>query len=362
MSVPELPRKEKLNIGVLGCGPIAQYTHFESCKKGRNVELYSICDRAEDLVQRMAAIWQPEKTFLDFSEMLNDPALDAVIIATADAFHVPLALMAVNAGKHVLVEKPLSHSISECHQLMEAAEKNKVVVQVGHMKRFDEGISYAKQFISDKLGTLIALKAWYGDNTQRYTFTDNLQPIVIKSERSLKPDFNEKEDLERYYMMAHGSHLLDTALYLGGNIGSLRARLRQVDNAWCWFVEIDFVNGALGHLDLTIKIRSDWHEGFQVYGTGGSVFTKTYNPWFYKSSEVECYLEDEQMFYRPLAADGFSYRLQLESFADSIINNQPISGTSLSEGLEITRSMLAIHQSIREKNTVYLDNLKYSSI
>lgn len=72
--------------------------------------------------------------------MLADPALEAVIIATADAFHVPLALQAVQAGKHVLIEKPLSHSVPECQTLLEAAVQRSVHVQIGHMKRFDPGI------------------------------------------------------------------------------------------------------------------------------------------------------------------------------------------------------------------------------
>lgn len=351
-----------LNIGILGCGPIAQYTHFECCQKGRNVQLYAICDRAKDLAQRMAQIWQPQKVYFDYERMLEDPRVDAIIIATADTFHVPLALKAVNAGKHVLIEKPLSHSIEECQQIIESAEKHQVTVQVGHMKRFDEGIRYAYDFICEKIGSIIALKAWYGDNTQRYTFTDNLQPIPVRSNQRLKPAYDQKQDLERYYMMAHGSHLLDNAIFLAGPIGSVHAHLRQIGQIWCWFVQTEFKNGTLGHLDLTIKIRGDWHEGFQVYGTAGSVFAKTFNPWFYKSSEVECYLEDQQMFYRPLAADGFSYRRQLESFADAILHQRPVSGTTLQEGLEITRAMLAIYQSIREKTTVHLDQLKYTSL
>lgn len=347
----------KLKVGVLGCGPIAQFTHFESCQKARNVELYAICDQAPDLLARMTAIWQPQKRFSDYQAMLADPEIEAIIVATSDAFHVPLSLQAIETGKHVLVEKPLSHSIAECLQLKEALEKNSVHFQVGHMKRFDQGIHYAKQFIADKMGEILALKAWYGDNTHRYTMTDNLQPLPIKSTRAIAPPIHPKADLERYYMMAHGSHLLDTARFLAGPIGSISAKLRQKFDAYCWFVDVEFENGALGHLDLTIKIRGDWHEGFQVYGENGSVFAKTPNPWFYKSSEVECYLESEQQYIRPLAADGFSYRLQLEHFADVILNKKKANGTGLTEGLEITKAMIAIKRSIAENRTVYLDQI-----
>ncbi|MBX2877578.1 MAG: Gfo/Idh/MocA family oxidoreductase [Saprospiraceae bacterium] len=350
-------RERKLKVGVLGCGPIAQFTHFESCQKARNIELYAICDRAPDLLERMNAIWQPVKVFSDYQKMLDDPEIEAIIVATADAFHVPLSLQAIEAGKHVLVEKPLSHAVSECIQLKEALERNPVHFQVGHMKRFDQGIQYAKEFISDKMGAILALKAWYGDNTHRYTMTDNLQPVPIKSAQALAPHIHPKADLERYYMMAHGSHLVDTARYLAGPIASVSAKLRQKFGAYCWFVDVEFENGTLGHLDLTIKIRGDWHEGFQVYGENGSVFAKTPNPWFYKSSEVECYWEPEQQYFRPLAADGFSYRLQLEHFAEVILKGVPPTGTNLAEGLEITKTMIAIKRSIREKRSIYLDQI-----
>ncbi|HPF52806.1 MAG TPA: Gfo/Idh/MocA family oxidoreductase, partial [Draconibacterium sp.] len=96
-----IKENRKLKVGVLGCGPIAQFAHFESCQKGRNTELYAICDLADDLRERMAAVWQPKVAYDDYNGMLNDPEVEAVIIATSDAFHVPMALKAVKAGKHV---------------------------------------------------------------------------------------------------------------------------------------------------------------------------------------------------------------------------------------------------------------------
>src|SRR5207302_7667366 len=94
-----------LRIGVLGCGPIAQFAHFDACRKARNAELYAICDVAPDLLARMAAIHEPRVTFSDFDQMLADPQVEAVILATADQYHVPLCHKAIAAGKHVLVEK-----------------------------------------------------------------------------------------------------------------------------------------------------------------------------------------------------------------------------------------------------------------
>src|SRR5262245_28173276 len=93
-----------LRIGVLGCGPISQIAHFDACRKARNVELYAICDLAEDLLQKMAAIHEPRVTYSKLEQMLADPQVEAVIIGTADQFHVPLCRQVIAAGKPVLVE------------------------------------------------------------------------------------------------------------------------------------------------------------------------------------------------------------------------------------------------------------------
>src|SRR2546426_5216743 len=96
-----------LRLGILGCGPISQIAHFDAAKKARNVELTAICDLADDLRERMAVLHQPRFVYRDFDEMLDNREIEAVLIGVADQFHVPLALKAINAGKHVLMEKPL---------------------------------------------------------------------------------------------------------------------------------------------------------------------------------------------------------------------------------------------------------------
>ena len=86
-----------LRIGVLGCGPIAQIAHFDACHKARNMELYAICDVADDLRSKMAALWEPEVAYNDFEQMLADDEVQAVIVGVADQYHVPLALKAIEA-------------------------------------------------------------------------------------------------------------------------------------------------------------------------------------------------------------------------------------------------------------------------
>ncbi len=344
----------RLKVGVLGCGPVAQAAHFDAAVKARNAELYAICDVATDLLQRMACIYQPAKTFDDYDRMLADPGVEAVIVATAHPFHVPASIAALRAGKHVLCEKPLGVSVEEVETLKEAVRSSGCVLQVGHMKRFDAGLQSAKQFIDGEMGAPLAYKFWYCDSTHRYELTAAVQPQIVTSAGARRPSGDPKADRAGYYMLTHGSHLLDTARFLGGEIVEVQARLLERFGAYCWFIDAQFASGALGHLDLTVAVRMDWHEGFHIYGQNGSVTGKTYNPWLYKTSDVDVFRESTGATTRVLGADGHFYRRQLESFASVILDGSPITGAGIDDGVASLRGMAAIMQSVRTGKPVRL--------
>jgi predicted dehydrogenase len=335
----------RLRVGVLGAGAIAQAAHFESCAKASNAELAAICDVADDLRERMVVTHGAEKSYDDYDRMLADPDIDAVIIATADAFHVPASIRALEAGKHVLCEKPVGVAVEEAETLRAAVLASGKVLQIGHMKRFDPGLQAARRFIAEEMGDLVALKAWYCDSTHRYAMTDAVQPLIVSSSKARKPGVNPKSDLRRYYMLAHGCHLIDTARYLAGDILAVTARLSERGGMFCWFVDVEFASGALGHLDLTVAVRMDWHEGFQIYGQNGSVIGKTYNPWYYRSSDVEIFREADGATHRVLGADGHFYRRQLEGFARTVLDGAPMEGADIDDGVASVRAMVAIARS-----------------
>ena len=347
----------RLRVGILGCGPIAQFAHFESAVKARNADLYAICDVAEDLVQRMGDTYQPHKRYTDYAAMLADPELEAVVIATSDGFHVEASLMALEAGKHVLCEKPVGTSIEEVESLATVVKATGLTFQIGHMKRFDPGLEAARDFVQGDMGAQLAFKAWYCDSTHRYTMTDAVQPLPVLSKNARKPGDNPKADLKRYYMLAHGSHLVDTARFFCGDIVEVSARLHEKFGAHSWFIDVGFANGCLGHLDLTVAVRMDWHEGLSLYGEHGSVTAKTFNPWYYKSSDVEIFHEKDATFRRPLGADGHFYRRQLEGFADTILKGAPMRGADIDDGVASVRAMVAIAQSVRTGKIVRLANV-----
>lgn len=352
-------QKEKrlLRIGVVGCGPIAQIAHFDACQKARNAELYAICDVADDLREKMALVWEPKASYADYSQMLSDPNVDAVIIGVSDKFHVPMACQAVEAGKHILVEKPLGVAVEECERLRQLVRDSRVVAQVGNNRRFDPGIAFAKRFIEEEFGQRVGFKGWYYDSQYRYTMTDNLQPVVRQSVRSKRPESDPKSDRRRYYVLGHGSHLVDTARMICGEIVSLQARLLERCGSYCWFISVDFADGSLGHLDLTIAIQGDFAEGFTAYGEHGSVQANAYLPWYHKSSVVECFSARDRVFRRPLGEDAYTYKLQIEAFADTILHGRPQLGANVEDGLAAIRALVAISRSVESGIAIRLSEV-----
>lgn len=238
-------------------------------------------------------------------------------------------------------------SIEECLELKVLAEERGCVLQIGHMKRFDEGLQYAKQFCAEKMGDITTYKGWYCDSVGRYTLTDNCMPVLYASDSAKKPAGNPKAVLDHYYLLGHGSHLFDTALYLVGDIARVSARYRHSGTLHSWLIDCDFANGAIGTLDLSIAIAQRWHEGSEIYGSDGTVFAEIFNPGELRAADVKCYDRATDMILSPAAYDGHSYRREIEGFADVILDGKPMIGANADDGMMVMRTLIATYESVQ---------------
>jgi hypothetical protein len=89
---------------------------------------------------------------------------------------------------------------------------------------------------------------------------------------------------------------------------------------------------------LTIPIRGDFEEGFQIYGEHGSVNGKVFLPWFHKTSVVECFSAKDSQYHRPLGEDAHTYKRQIEGFADTILEGKPQHGANIDDGVAAMRA------------------------
>jgi len=156
----------KLVVGRIGCGSRGVHD-AGNFKNLPNVELAYVCD--VDEARRQKAIKElgieSRGAVPDLRRILDDKSVDAVIIATPDHWHSPAAILACNAGKHVYVEKPISHNIREGRLLVEASQRNKTLVQHGTQVRSTSMIAEAVKLLRDGIiGDVLVAKCW---NIQR---------------------------------------------------------------------------------------------------------------------------------------------------------------------------------------------------
>ena len=142
------------NIAVVGLGywgpNLAR--NVASLPEGR---LHTLCDLQEDRLGRMAAQYPEARTRSDFASVLADEEVDAVIVASPANTHFDLASRALQAGKHVMVEKPLAQTDVECRKLISLADERRLVLMVGHVFLYNAAVRKVKEYIdSGELGEI----------------------------------------------------------------------------------------------------------------------------------------------------------------------------------------------------------------
>ncbi|GIP33779.1 Gfo/Idh/MocA family protein [Paenibacillus sp. J2TS4] len=150
---------KKMKIGVIGAGSISG-VHLDAYHKNPEVEIYAICDLNEERAKEKAEKYGASKIFTDYNELLALPEIDAVSVCTWNNTHAPISIAALEAGKHVLVEKPLCKTVEEALQVEETVKRSGKVLQVGFVRRYGGNTKVLKEFI-DKgdLGEIYYAKA-----------------------------------------------------------------------------------------------------------------------------------------------------------------------------------------------------------
>jgi predicted dehydrogenase len=162
-------KSDLIRIGFIGCGGMGS-NHLRTLATRSDVEIATVCDVDQQRLEAAAKIIQEgsgkaPKAVGDLRLILDDAAIDAVFIATPDHWHAPAAILALDAGKHVYVEKPCCHNIREGRLLADAVKRSGKRLQVGTQSRstafVQEGI---ERLHKGEIGEILVAKAW---NSQR---------------------------------------------------------------------------------------------------------------------------------------------------------------------------------------------------
>ncbi len=152
----------KVRVGIIGCGRISERRHVPEYASHRNAEIIGYFDFRKEKAAALSREYGG-RAFDSVEELLADPAIDAVSVCVANNAHADIAIKALNAGKHVLVEKPMAMTVADCEAMLEAAEKNDRFLMVAQNQRFNTGHLRAKELIEQGIiGKPLTFKTTFG--------------------------------------------------------------------------------------------------------------------------------------------------------------------------------------------------------
>jgi myo-inositol 2-dehydrogenase/D-chiro-inositol 1-dehydrogenase len=269
-------RPEKLKIGIIGTGSISLLHLWAINQASEKVKLAAACDVREDAVRQFAMNAGLDTVYTDAATMLKEADIDAVDICASHQWHRELAIASAEAGKHILLEKPMAISMQECRDILAAADKAGVTLMIGQQLRHNPNYIAVRRLIQEgALGQVWGLRS------------DSWLPVIMS--RSVTNDQFAQNELLKWRIDKNQSgggsliwnaiHFIDLFRYFIGNAKRVFAK--------CWtdhpifsggaedrvMATIEFDNGAVGHISNSWTTRAPWQFQFMILGTEGSIYT-----------------------------------------------------------------------------------------
>lgn len=193
----------KIRLGFIGTGGIAKNAHMTSLKNIEDIELVAVSDINRETAQAASDMFEGKpKVYTDYKEMLKNEKLDAVDVCTPNLYHKQPSIDALNAGLHVIVEKPIAMSAKEAQAMCQAARKNERKLMVAQCQRFRPDVQLLKKMIdAGELGDIYYSRVW----ALRRRGVPAWGVFIEKDKQGGGP------------MIDIGVHMLDMALYLMGH-------------------------------------------------------------------------------------------------------------------------------------------------
>ncbi|WP_026576297.1 Gfo/Idh/MocA family protein [Bacillus sp. UNC438CL73TsuS30] len=339
----------KLRIAVIGCGSIARHRHLPEYAANSKVQIVAVCDivkeRAEEIGGQFGA-----KAFSNFEELLLEAEIDAVSVCTPNYLHAPISIAALNAGKHVLCEKPMATSQAEALAMIEAAKSNGKKLMIAHNQRFVPSHEKARKLIeTGEVGKIYSFRTAFGHPGPEKWSADGARSWFFKKEQAFIGAMGDlgvhKTDLIRYLL---GEEIIEVAAFVET---SAKTNSDVDDNAVCI---LKTESGIIGTLAASWSYVSREDNSTIIYGEN-AILRLEEDPNFslivqYKNGETVKY-ELGKIQSNEEGGQGSSH--VTEKFVNSIVNDTvpPISGE---EGMRSLQVILAALESNETKQIVKL--------
>lgn len=331
-----------IRIGVIGYGFMGK-THVQNIQRipqAKLVAIYTLPDVKVEL-QNVDVITD------DWKKVVDNPNVDAIVIATPTPSHAEIAIYAANKKKHVFVEKPMARTVNDCTKMIEAAQKNQITLFVAHVLRFWPSYITTNQAIQSKENSIGNLK-------------------MIKASRfSAFPGWAEwfkNETLSGGCILDLSIHDLDYAAWIINKpIKSVYCEGRKIpelgiDNWGVSMTTLQFSDGEIAHCEAAWTATTSY--GFatqcEIIGDEGIIRFDSRNP-----IPIKIYGKDGVQNDDPLTEDG--YYLEMVSFIASIVHKTPPAVSGEAGRLAVAICIAAIQSAKTQKSIAFTGFIEAAS-
>lgn len=344
----------KIGYAVAGLG--VGKAHVDAAAEYDRCNLVAVCDLIQEKMDKVASRYPGTKTYLDFDEMLKDPEIDIISIALPSAMHADFAVKALEAGKNILVEKPIDITVEAALRIEEARVRTGKTVGVVHQNRNNAVMKPIKEAVdSGRIGKQVlgtfAVK-WYRD--QRYYDNGWHGTWAMDGGGSL---------------INQAVHTVDLMQWLMGDVASVHSTMgiynHNIETEDMTASLITFKSGAAATFVSTTCAYPGLSTDIQLYGTGGSIEADAdiLKRWRFCDSEDE-EDEEEEMLDRysggnraaersdPTLVTGHSSMVR--DIVDAVLDGRDPQIMPL-EAVKSVRIVRAVYESAKTGKTIYFD-------
>ena len=321
---------DKVRYGIIGLGMGA--VHIAGIKNIENAEVTAICDiDSAKLNDEAGKLGGNVHAYSDYRRVLEDKDVDAVVIAVPDQEHCKMSLEALDAGKHVLCEKPMSLKLEECSEMVRASEKTDKKFMIGQICRFTPGFMQAKEMIdAGEIGELFFVESEYAHDYSKIPGTNNswrLDPL-------------------RHGFLGGGCHAVDLLRWIAGNPIEVAAFAnKKMLTTWptddCTIAIMKFPKDVIGKVFVSTGCKRDYTMRSVFYGSKGTIITdNTSTQMTVYRTEAECGFTTPVPY--PIAVNNHNTAGEIAALTDCIINDKPVAMTAYEGACTVAAALAAV--------------------
>lgn len=333
----------KWKFGIIGCGGIAKF-HADALRELEKAELVCVAGRSTDKTKTFAGSFGCEWTS-DYRSLLQRSDIEIVCVTTSSGSHAQIGRDVLEAGKHLVMEKPVTLDAGEAQQLIDLAESRGLILSVISQRRFEPHFQKVKRLLDEgKLGRLLLVESG--------------TPYFRSQEYYDSADWRGTIAEDGGALMNQGIHQIDLLLWLGGPVrsvfGKVATMTHRMEAEDIGVATVKFANGALGMVMSSTSVKPGFLPYIHLYGEKGTIkiVGQSIAHWTVEGVDApeERAAQVSDGSSNPLAISHVYHRQQLEELLISLDRGLPpaVGGADGKRAVELIQAICTSSESGKE--------------